>query len=64
MGSAPPTSGHDRDLSWLLCGLAAFVLASPLRYLWAGEHSPWYLPFLLWLGLIVLARLFARRRRP
>jgi hypothetical protein len=62
MGSAPPSSGHDRDISWLLLGGAAFVLASPLRHVWATDRSPWFLPFVLWLALIVLARLVARGR--
>jgi hypothetical protein len=64
-----PSSGHhdprsDRDVSWLLCGVAVLVLASPVRHLWADGRAPWYLPFALWLSLIVLARLLARGRAP
>jgi hypothetical protein len=60
MGAAPPTS----DVSWLVCGAAVFVWASPARYLWASPGRPWYLPFALWLLTIVLARLCLRRRAP
>jgi len=62
MGAAPPTSGHDRDQSWILCAVAVFVWASPARHLWAAPGRPWWLPFALWLFCIVLARLFMRGR--
>jgi hypothetical protein len=55
-----PTSGHDRDASWLYAGAATLVIASPLRHLWAGDDRPWYLPFLVWLALLVGARLLER----
>jgi hypothetical protein len=50
-------SGSDRDVSWFLLAAAILVLASPLRYLWAGDGRPWYLPLLVWLGIIVAVRL-------
>lgn len=39
---------------------ALFLLVSPLMQWWAGDGSPWYLPFLLWGGLILLARWLQR----
>jgi hypothetical protein len=57
-----PTSGRGGDASWLFVGAATLLLASPLRHLWAADDRPWYLPFVVWLAIIVLARLFQRGR--
>lgn len=57
-----PTSGRGRDASWLFVGAATLLLASPLRHLWAADNRPWYLPFVLWLAIIALARLLERGR--
>lgn len=37
----------------LLFVFALFLLVSPLLGWWASDHSPWYLPYLLWLVLIL-----------
>ncbi len=44
--------------SLLLLIVALAVFASPFTASWAGFHPPWYMPFALWAGLIVLAALF------
>jgi hypothetical protein len=54
-------SGNDRDASWFLLAAATLVLASPLRHLWAGDERAWYLPFLVWIAIIVAVRLLERR---
>jgi len=36
------------------------LLASPLRHLWAADERPWYLPFVIWLGVIALPVLLER----
>ncbi len=47
----------DRQLDKviLLFAFALFLLVSPLLVWWASDDSPWYLPYLLWLVIIVLA---------
>jgi hypothetical protein len=34
---------------------ALFVLVSPFLLFWVTDRTPWYVPYLVWLGLIVLA---------
>ena len=41
-----------------------FLLLSPLSHWWAADNAPWYLPFLLWFGVIVLAALLYRGPDP
>jgi hypothetical protein len=41
--------------SLLLLAVALGLFASPFTASWAGFHPPWYLPYLLWGGLIALA---------
>jgi hypothetical protein len=55
-------SGQDRDASWFVLALAILVLASPLRHLWAGDGCAWWLPLLVWLGIIVAGRVLDRGR--
>ena len=35
--------------------IALLVLLPPMSSLWFGLHAPWYLPYLVWLGIILLA---------
>jgi hypothetical protein len=49
--------------SLLLLVVALALFASPFTASWAGFHPPWYLPFALWAGLILLAALFLGNRR-
>jgi hypothetical protein len=51
------------DRSLLLFLLALFLLVSPLKGLWAAPELPWYTPYLLWGGIILLA-LRVQRRNP
>jgi hypothetical protein len=66
--ATPPPGERARDLSLLSFGVALLVFASPLRLIWAAEGRPWYLPFVLWLlvGLLAfwVARADARREGP
>jgi hypothetical protein len=47
----PPRGGL---YAWLAFGVAALVLASPLRLAWARAELGWTFPFFLWLALIGL----------
>ena len=42
---------------------ALFLLVSPLVDWWARPDAPWFMPFLLWAVLILLAALLQHRRR-
>ncbi len=56
-----PESESALDKVVLLFLFALFLLISPLVEWWAADDSPWYLPYLLWLGLIGLG--FWRQRQ-
>ena len=43
------------ELTIVVAFVALLVLLPPLSRLWLDESSPWYLPYLIWFGLIVLA---------
>ncbi len=61
-----PGSEHGRSIdSAILLLLAALILfLSPFTDWWARDDSPWYLPYLLWLGLIGLIAAVALLRDP
>jgi hypothetical protein len=48
-----PQNERQLDRVILLFLLALFLLVSPLLDWWAADGNPWYLPYLIWLGLIV-----------
>ncbi len=54
---------RQRDKVILLFAFALFLLVSPLLVWWASDESPWYLPYLLWLVIIVLAAWLQRGKR-
>ena len=58
----PPEITRQLDTIVLLFMLALFLMASPLLSWWAGEGSPWYLPYLIWSGIIALAAWLQIRR--
>lgn len=61
--ATPPPGERARDLSLLSFGIALLVFATPLRLIWAADGRPWYLPFVLWLMVTVLAFWVARAAR-
>ncbi|HEY8554588.1 MAG TPA: hypothetical protein VIL43_08630 [Burkholderiales bacterium] len=58
-----PDYGRGLDSSVLLFLLGLFLFFSPFTFWWAELAPVWYLPYLLWLGLIVLIAVAARRER-
>jgi hypothetical protein len=42
------------DLVLVAFIVTAFVFASPFHVLWMSDESPWYVPYLLWLGVIAV----------
>ncbi len=45
------------DAVIVLCICTAFIFLSPFLFVWSLPGAPWYLPYLLWLSVIVLAAL-------
>jgi len=56
-------NGHSLDSVVLLFLFGLFVFFSPFTFWWSASASVWYLPYLLWLGLIVLIAWVVHRRR-
>ncbi|MDX1431718.1 MAG: hypothetical protein R3286_04640 [Gammaproteobacteria bacterium] len=42
------------DLVLVVFIVTAFVFASPFHILWMTDETPWYVPYLLWLGVIAV----------
>lgn len=59
----PPETGPHLDSTILLFLLAIFLFVSPLVQWWASDDSPWYLPYLIWFGIITLVA-WVQQRRP
>jgi len=51
----PPEIVRQLDSIILLFLLAVFLLTSPFASWWSADDKPWYLPYLIWLGIILLA---------
>jgi hypothetical protein len=49
-----PDSRRGLDAVVLLFLLGVFLFLSPFTFWWAANAGVWYLPYLLWFGLIVL----------
>jgi hypothetical protein len=59
----PPQNERQLDRVILLFLLALFLLVSPLLEWWAADGNPWYVPYLIWLGLIAAMFVLQRRQR-
>lgn len=53
--------GRHSDLVVLLFLFATFLLNPPVTTWWSSEGNPWYLPYLFWLGIIVLTAWLSSR---
>ncbi len=49
-----PENSRRLDSVILLLLFGLFVFASPFTFWWSTMTSIWYLPYLLWLGFIVM----------
>ncbi len=58
-----PDSSKQRESTLLLTLLTLFLFASPLTHWWAGENNPWFLPYLLWLAIILITAWLTRKHR-
>lgn len=64
MKHTPGPGGQPTMLSLFVFAVAALLFGSPLRQWWLREGAPWYQPFAVWLGVIVLGAWAARRSAP
>ncbi|MES9956185.1 MAG: UTP--glucose-1-phosphate uridylyltransferase [Sedimenticola sp.] len=58
-----PDPEQQRESTLLLTLLALFLFASPFNVLWAADDSPWFLPYLLWLLVILIGAWLSHRYR-
>jgi len=59
----PPRDGRRYlDGAIIAFALALLLFAPPLFSAWARPGAPWYLPYAVWLGVIVLTALVQRLR--
>ncbi len=52
-----PDSNKYLDAVVVVWICTAFLFLSPFVFVWSLPGAPWYLPYLLWLSVIVLAAL-------
>lgn len=57
-----PESNRYLDAVVVVFICAAFIFLSPFLIIWSLPVAPWYLPYLLWLGVIAFAALVQRLR--
>lgn len=58
-----PDSSKYLDTVVVVFVCAAFIFLSPFLFVWTLSGAPWYLPYLLWMGVIFLTALAQRLRR-
>jgi hypothetical protein len=50
-----PDNGKYLNLVLVTFLVAVFVFASPFYLLWMAPDTPWYVPYIIWLAVIVMA---------
>ncbi|MCP3869410.1 MAG: UTP--glucose-1-phosphate uridylyltransferase [Gammaproteobacteria bacterium] len=58
-----PNPDQQNEFTLLLAMLALFLFSSPFTLWWASGDYPWFLPYLLWLLIILLGALLSNRHR-
>ncbi len=51
-----PGADNGKSLNLVLVTfiVAVFLFASPFRLLWMAPETPWYVPYVIWLAVIVM----------
>jgi len=49
------TELRPTEITIVMLVVVLLVLLPPLSGIWLGDHSPWFLPYLIWLGIILLS---------
>ncbi len=50
-----PSELRPTEITIVVLIFALLVLLPPIRNLWSSVDNVWYLPYLIWLAIIVLA---------
>ncbi len=58
-----PPSNKNTDKSLVAAFVLVLIFVTPFTSLWSRGEWPWYLPYLLWLGAILLLALPLSRRQ-
>lgn len=58
-----PDSNKYFDAVIVVFFCAAFLFVSPFLFVWSFPAAPWYLPYLLWAAVILLAGIIQLLRR-
>ena len=51
------------EITFVVVLFSALLLLPPLHDLWFSEESPWYIPYLVWFGVILLSYYLQRLLR-
>lgn len=54
---------RSTEITFVVVLFSALLLLPPLHGLWFAEDSAWYLPYLVWLGIIGLSWFLQRLLR-
>jgi len=54
---------QQNEHTLLLALFAIFLFGSPLTLWWASDYNPWFLPYLLWLLVILIGALLSGHYR-
>ena len=59
-----PGADNGKFLNLVLVAfmLTVFVFASPFNLFWMAPQTPWYVPYLIWLAVIVMTGIVQHRR--
>ena len=55
-----PSESRPTEITIVVLLLAVLVLLPPVRGLWSSPENPWYLPYLVWSGIILVAYCLSR----
>jgi len=60
-----PGSDNRKSLDLVLVAfvIAMFIFASPFYLFWMAPGTPWYVPYLIWFGIIVMTGILQHWRR-
>ncbi len=52
---------ESHDGAMLAAVIGGIALATPLRFFWMRDRSPWWMPFAVWIFVIAIGALAARK---
>jgi len=60
MAEASPEH-RPTEITMIVVLIVLLLLLPPLLYLWASSDNPWFTPYLVWLGVILLSYLLQKK---